>query len=126
MELQIDEQLVNRFMRKFAKYPAKIQKAGKNIVDWGLSKLEHTAANLVRGKIGNIRALATGNLMRGIHYTMKADKLSGEVVSLAPYSIYVHEGTKYMKARPYFTQAIAREEADINKYAAQVIKQALK
>lgn len=40
-------------------------------------------------------------------------KAYAEVISQAPYSIYVHQGTRYMRARPYMEEGIKEVNRDI-------------
>lgn len=49
-------------------------------------------------------AVDTGNMLNAIH--SKVGSSDAEVISPAPYSIYVHEGTRYMSARPFLRKAL--------------------
>ena len=48
--------------------------------------------------------LRTGFLRSQI--THRLGNLEGKVQARAPYSIYVHEGTRFMRGRPFFDKAI--------------------
>lgn len=53
----------------------------------------------------------TGNL-RASHQTMFSP-LKGVLEPMANYAIYVHEGTRYMKARPFLKKAVDSENNQV-------------
>jgi phage gpG-like protein len=54
---------------------------------------------------GPLRAVATGTLRRSI--TSAVQSATRAIIGTAvEYAIFVHDGTKWMKARPFFTAAI--------------------
>jgi len=55
----------------------------------------------------------TGRL-RG-SYEFKFSNLYGETEPTAEYAIYVHEGTRYMKSRPYLKQGMESSMGQANK-----------
>lgn len=55
----------------------------------------------------------TGRLRADIGTKLKQRELEGVVYSNISYSVYVHEGTRYMKARPYLLNAIKGEEPKV-------------
>jgi len=52
--------------------------------------------------------------------------LSGEVGTHTNYDVFVHEGTRYMKARPYLLTAIESNENKINDYFTAAVDKVLK
>lgn len=54
---------------------------------------------------GPLRAVATGTLRRDINHAVSSRERA-VVGNNVDYAIYVHEGTKYMKARPYLVEAL--------------------
>lgn len=46
-------------------------------------------------------------------HTTRFSKLRGEVEPVAKYSIYVHEGTRYMAARPFLADAVAEMDPKV-------------
>ena len=63
----------------------------------------------------------TGFLRNHILVNTKSNLLS-EVVSMAPYSVYVHEGTKNQKANPYMQRAVDIASDAIKKTLSDVFK----
>ncbi len=55
----------------------------------------------------------TGNLRSQIRFTNLTNG-RGTVGSYAQYSIYVHEGTRHMKANPFMDRALNSSRADLN------------
>lgn len=51
--------------------------------------------------------------------------LYGEVGTHVNYDIYVHEGTRYMRARPYLRDAVNETSNEINSMFAQEMQDAL-
>lgn len=65
----------------------------------------------------------TGRL-RGSHYT-RFSNLRGEVGTSANYGIFVHEGTRYMKARPYLRTAVEDHNQTIGEYFEEAVQKVL-
>lgn len=63
----------------------------------------------------------TGNLRSQIRFTNLRDG-RGAVGSYAQYSVYVHEGTKHMKANPFMERALIASNSDIQLYFSQAIR----
>lgn len=51
--------------------------------------------------------------------------LRGEVGTHTNYDLYVHEGTRYMKARPYLREAVEAENGAVNKYFQEAVQDTL-
>lgn len=80
-----------------------------NAVKMIVATLEREGKEAVRS--GPTRAFDTGNLMNNIGSVY--DQFSGIIFSEAPYSLYIHEGTQYMKERPFFERAIDNSQDKI-------------
>lgn len=65
----------------------------------------------------------TGRL-RASTYTQLSN-LRGEVGTNANYDIYVHEGTRYMKARPYLRMAVEQDEDKVNRFMTIAVQRTL-
>lgn len=65
----------------------------------------------------------TGRL-RASTYT-RFDNLRGEVGTNAEYDIFVHEGTRFMKARPYLRSAVESEDNKIQDYFKKAVQDTL-
>lgn len=69
-----------------------------------LNRAINTAIIKIRDESAVRTPVDTGRL-RG-SYEMKFGNLYGETGPTANYGIYVHEGTRYMKARPFMSEGI--------------------
>ena len=85
-------------------------KMAKKVLDMAIQK----SAQLAVRNIKTETPVDTGNLRRGIradYYPMRASIWPHD----APYAIFVHEGTKYIKnANPFMDRGISNSENDIN------------
>lgn len=66
----------------------------------------------------------TGRL-RASHYTNFAP-LRGEVGTQTNYDRFVHDGTRFMKARPYLTNAVESEEQTTERFFTEAVDNVLK
>jgi HK97 gp10 family phage protein len=60
----------------------------------------------------------TGNLLNNI--TSSASQKRGEVFSNAEYSLYVHEGTQHMAARPFLSNAVTTVSRTVETRARRI------
>ena len=74
----------------------------------------------VKGDSQRETPVDTGRL-RASTYTQLSN-LRGEVGTRTNYDIFVHEGTRYMKGRPYLRMAIEKDERKINDYFTRAVK----
>lgn len=49
-------------------------------------------------------------------------ELIGVLENVAPYAVYVHDGTKFMEARPFFEIAIQSSESQVNDFFNQALE----
>ena len=68
----------------------------------------------------------TGRMRSSVHRRTFKRLLEGEVVAGVRYAIYVHEGTKFMRARPFMGDAIRASEGRIQKFFVQAMANVLK
>lgn len=52
--------------------------------------------------------------------------LKGEVGTNTNYDIFVHEGTRFMRARPYLRQAVESEQTQSDRFFTEAVDQTLK
>jgi len=116
MELGVRSQSLKQFRRRMKRKPFLMAAGLQKVINQITMMTLREAKDVVRGKVGNIRAYKTGNLMKKIVPILRP--LEGIVKSNAKYSIYVHEGTRYMRARPFFTVATQ----NISKKAEEVVQ----
>lgn len=65
----------------------------------------------------------TGRL-RASHYERFAN-LKGEVGTNTEYDIFVHEGTRFMRSRPYLRAAVASSDASTQRFFEQAVQRTL-
>jgi hypothetical protein len=51
--------------------------------------------------------------------------LQGEVGTHTNYDVFVHEGTKFMKGRPYLQQAVESEGVEVQKFFTDAVENVL-
>ncbi|WP_375425492.1 hypothetical protein [uncultured Friedmanniella sp.] len=82
----------------------------ENAIRLGVVQEVARAVNATRNRARQIiirdDAIITGDLWRSITVELTAAGTHGEVYSPLEYASYVHDGTEYMEARPFLTEAI--------------------
>lgn len=71
------------------------------------------ATLLLFGKSREKSPVDTG-FLRGPGMVTSFEVLTGHVDNNAPYAKFVHEGTKYMKGRPFFEEAIEAGQSQVD------------
>lgn len=51
--------------------------------------------------------------------------LRGEVGTNTAYDLYVHEGTRYMRGRPYLREAVEANEDSVDRYFGRAVQRVL-
>jgi hypothetical protein len=102
--IQIKITNADEIKRAYAKAPAQMTKA--------LSVAIKMAVFLIQGRMTPDIPVLTGRL-RGSAYS-RFKPLSGEVGTNTNYDRFVHEGTKFMPARPYLRSAAEDSTDEIN------------
>lgn len=77
----------------------------------------------IQGKSMTNTPVLTGRL-RASHRALFGN-LKGEVGTNTDYDIFVHEGTKFMRARPYLRNAVEASNEDVNKFFYQAVDDVL-
>lgn len=75
---------------------------------------------LTIGRQSRINTPVLTGRLRASTYESFGD-LKGEVGTHTNYDIYVHEGTRYMKARPYLADAVTSSENDTDKFFTNAV-----
>ena len=122
IHLDIDKIDIKRFELKMRKYPIKMTLYFQKLINRLTFISEKEILQAVRS--GSTRAFDTGNLFQMI--SSKMSFLQGEIVSRAPYSLYVHSGTKYMRKRPYMTKGLDNSIRDFNYEIKRFLNKVLK
>lgn len=75
----------------------------------------------ILGKTRPFVPVDTGFLREtGMQTTFEA--LIGRLENVAPYAVYVHEGTKKMEARPFFDQGIEEAQEDVQMFFDEALE----
>lgn len=62
-----------------------------------------------------INAPRRTGFLKASHQHRMLSNLSGYVQPTADYAIFVHEGTRFMRSRPFLRQAVAEKEQEIDR-----------
>lgn len=97
--------------------------------------IKKTLFNIQRGEFENYQALGIHIITRGLYSSIQrglyTTNLKGEVgpnVTGSPgvnYAIYVHEGTKYMRSRPFLMMAVASKREETTRYFKEAVQTTL-
>lgn len=105
MNVQVQITNMPQIRAAFSKAPAEMTKQLNNAIQLSIFDIERASkANT---------PVATG-FLRSSHQTMFRN-LYGEVYPSANYAIFVHEGTRYMRKRPFLLEAVQSKEGAVNK-----------
>lgn len=116
-----------KIARAWKQAPAEMGKA--------IAEIIQTSGTFVTGKVKeHIRAgtdmwkspIDTGAMRQGIQPVFEKAMAIIRPSSATPYAVFVHEGTKTMRARPFFEITKRHEEKNVAKIAQQRINQFLK
>jgi len=55
----------------------------------------------------------------------KFENLKGEVGTNTNYDIFIHDGTRFIKARPYLADAVDESESDVENYFEKAVQDVL-
>lgn len=92
-----------------------------------LRKATTKAALQVEREAKGFTPVDTGRLRSSIMTSLGLGPLgvSAKVATNVEYAIYVHEGTKRMKKRPFMKQAVDQSQLDIELYFIQAVQNAV-
>lgn len=74
---------------------------------------------------GPNRAIKTGRLRASIQTGRRITPTRGEIGPTVNYAIYVHEGTRYMRARPFLRAAVEKSDSMIQQFFTQAVTNVL-
>lgn len=60
--------------------------------------------------------------LRGSHETSFPEALTGRLAATRNYAIFVHDGTRYMRPRPWFKNAVESNKATVNRFFGDALK----
>ncbi|HOM27352.1 MAG TPA: HK97 gp10 family phage protein [bacterium] len=105
LEVKINLKDSQKIMNEIGKIGGNIDKNILEVLGKVLLEIERDAKYLA--------PVDTGRLRSSITTTINEDKKQGIIYTNVDYSIYVHEGTRKMKGRPFLRDAIFRDSKDI-------------
>lgn len=116
--MKIEIQAVNlaQVMKKIGKLTPAMKVALQNAIEKGAMILEKDSKKNT--------PVDTGRLRASIYSTIKP--LSATVQPKTDYAVFVHEGTRFMKGRPYMRQAVDSNEKRIEDVFVKEIEKAIK
>ena len=88
-----------------------------------IEKAMKKAVFKAEGEIKPITPVDTGRMRASIKHYIQP--LEGEIFPTVDYAIYVHEGTKYMGARPFMEQGLNYAKPSIEDYFRNAIQNSL-
>lgn len=115
MAIQIRIKNINQIRLAFLRSPHEMSKNLNKAIARVVLKIERDS------KIGT--PVDTGYL-RASHYT-RFQPLKGEVGTNTQYDTFVHEGTRFMKARPYLQSAVDKNENFIDREFKDAVQDTL-
>jgi HK97 gp10 family phage protein len=77
----------------------------------------------IQGKSMRNTPVLTGRLRAST--SSQFSNLRGEVGTHVNYDIFVHEGTRFMRARPYLRDAVQESNPEVNQYFTQAVDNVL-
>ena len=115
MEVSITIKNMAAIKRAFGAAPQAMRK--------NLTKAIHKSVLMVERESKQITPVDTGRL-RASHRTLFKD-LYGEVGTHVFYDVFVHEGTRYMRGRPYLRNAVNSADYQIQLFFQQAVQDTL-
>lgn len=105
MDVKIKITNINEIRAAFARSP--------RIMTVNLQKAIQRSVLRIGARSRRNTPVRTGRL-RASHYERFSAKLQGEVGTNTSYDLFVHEGTRFMRGRPYLRFAVEQEETSVD------------
>lgn len=94
---------------------AKFDKAGPDFLDIKLRLLKRMTIT-AEGAAKKVTPVDTGTLRRSITHRVEPTATHGVIGTNVEYARFVHDGTKYMRARPFLKQGIENSLPTFDQY----------
>jgi len=127
VKLEIKIKNGKQLLAKMNKYPNRMAKE----LQMAMAKVAVFGSGAVKGVITSgvdmwKSPIKTGQMRQGI--SAKSSGLRAEIKtsSRTPYAIYVHEGTRRMRKRPFMSITAKRKRKDIERFFNKAIENAIK
>lgn len=103
----------------FSKYPALTAKEVQTALLKSITEIQRDSRMVTPVDTGRLR---TSIGQAGGEGIFEVKKMSAEVGTNIKYAVYVHEGTKYMPARPFLQQGVDRAMSKIKEYFKDAVE----
>lgn len=110
-EIKIHIKNLAEIQAAFAKSPSVMARNLHMGINRSLILVERQSRINVSGRMVNVQS----NRLRSSHYVRFQSKLSGEVGTNVYYDKFVHNGTRFMRARPYIQAAVDTSQSAIDR-----------
>lgn len=102
--------------RAFGMAPSLMRRNMRTAIDQSLKIIEFASRNRTPVDTGRLRSS---------HRSRLTSDFSGEVGTHVNYDIFVHEGTRYMKARPFLMNAVQANQHNVDKAFEMAVQKTL-
>jgi HK97 gp10 family phage protein len=115
-----------KILRAYAKAPIDVSRAIQRGIERSGVFAEGAVKTIITAGTGMWKPpIDTGQMRQGIHATFAPGKSVVKPSSMTPYAVYVHDGTRRMKARPFFQITKQTKEGKMQKFFEEEISLAL-
>lgn len=115
MQITLSIENLGSLRDAFSKAPKKMTDALNTAIKQSIFTVQREAQINTPVRTGRLRA----------SYTSTFTPLEGDVGPTANYAIYVHDGTRYMRARPFLTNAVKTVESQVEGFFQKAIQSTL-
>jgi HK97 gp10 family phage protein len=115
-----------RIISAYSKAPQDVSRAIQRGIERSGVFAEGTVKSIITAGTGMWKPpIDTGQMRQGIHATFSPGKSVVRPSSHTPYATYVHEGTRRMRARPFFEITKQTKEGKMREFFTKEIELAL-
>lgn len=115
MEISIKINNLPQIMSALRKSPYLMARNLNKAITYSIAKVQQKSVPLTPVKTGRLRA----------SYHTYFRNLYGMISPETDYAIYVHEGTRFMRARPFLAEGISESNKDIQNYFEKAVEDTL-
>lgn len=114
-EISIRISNIDQIKAAFARAPALMTRELNKAIQRTVLTIGRTSRQLTPVDTGRLRASTYERF----------SNLKGEVGTNTEYDVFVHEGTRFMKARPYLRSAVQRHQGQVDGFFTDAVQQVL-
>lgn len=119
-DIQIEIKNLPQIKAAFAKSPILMIRNLNIAIQGATIGVERESRYQTSGRLVNVRS----NRLRSSHYS-RFSNLKGEVGTNVEYDHWVHDGTKFMQARPYLQIAVLLQQPTTDKWFEKAVQKTL-